>query len=132
MNDQDRHELKERIRAILKHHAGPARCITMTALHAEATGEIIVPRRRYDQTRITRSIVEQLRREGCPIGNKGGRDGGYFWARNDGELTQTIAVFHGRAMSSLGQEAALKRVNCGELLRQYEIELNDHPPENKP
>lgn len=123
VSEQEREPLKNKIRAILETYQGPDNCITMTDLHARATGDAIIPWRRYDQTRSTRAIVEELRFDGCPIGNKGGKNGGYFWARNDAELKSTIQWFHERAMSGLAQEAALKRVSFGELLKQYQLEF---------
>ncbi len=128
--DHDRIKLKDAIHNILQQHQGPEDCITMIELHHRSSGEVIVPWRKYDQTRITRSIIEQLRREGVPVGNRSGSEGGYFLARNDEELKPTINVFHARAMSSLGQEAALKRMPFEELLRQYELELQQETEAN--
>lgn len=125
MHDLDREQLKDAVKALLKTHEGPEAAITMTELYARVTGAVVIPWRRYDQTRLIRSVVEQLRREGCPIGLKGGPAGGYFWARNDEELKGTIGWFHERAMSALKQEAQLKRLHPGELIRQYEIELKE-------
>lgn len=121
--DVSRDELKKRIRDVLEGHEGPNNPITMTALHSAVTGEVIIPWRRYDQSRITRSLVEELRREGMPIAHKGGRNGGYYLARNEAELQQTIEWFHSRAMSSLKQEAALKRMSPNTVIEQYKIEL---------
>jgi hypothetical protein len=120
----DREEVKARVREILERHEGPGDCITMTALHSQATGQVIIPWRRYDQSRLVRSLVAELRREGCPIGDRGGREGGYFWAADRQQLEPTIAKLHARALSSLRQEAVLKRVRAEELLQQYEIELS--------
>ena len=108
----------------LKQHKGPENCVTMNELFVDATGSYIIPNRRYDQTRIIRSIVKDLREEGCPIGIKGGKSGGYFWARNDAELKSTIEKFHHRAMSSLQQEAALRRIPFNQLLLELEEEHN--------
>lgn len=125
MHELDREALKERIKAALKEHEGPEAAITMTELYARITGAVVIPWRRYDQTRLVRSVVEQLRREGCPIGVKGGNSGGYFWARNEEELKGTIGWFHERAMSALKQEAVLKRLHPGELIKQYALELEN-------
>lgn len=120
----ERDALKRAVGEILDRHRGPQRAITMVALFRQATGEVVIPNRRYDQTRIVRSVVEQLRREGRPIGLVSGRGGGYFVAQSDTELQPTIDWFHSRAMSSLQQEAALKRITFGELLQQYRLELD--------
>lgn len=122
--DVSRDELKKRIRDVLEGHEGPDNPITMTALHSAVTGEVIIPWRRYDQTRITRALVEELRRDGMAIGHKAGNHGGYFVARNAKELQPTVDWFHGRAMASLKQEATLKRMSPGDVIEQYRIELN--------
>lgn len=118
--DADRRRLAEAIRQVLERHEGVERAITMTALFAIATGDTVVPGRRYDQTRIVRSLIEQLRREGLPIGIC---RHGYFLARSEQELAPTIRAFHSRAMSGLRQERALTRVSFDELLEQYRLEL---------
>lgn len=121
--DLEREELKQRIRDVLREHVGPDDCITMTQLYRAVTGAHVIPQRRYDQSRVVRSLVEQLRREGCPIALKAGTGGGYFWARDERELDPTVRWFHQRAMSSLKQEAALKRMPFGDLLQQYQLEF---------
>lgn len=118
----DRDQLKPAIRAELQRHCSPDEAITMTELHVAVTGELIIPRRRYDQTRVTRGIVAQLRREGCPIGNS---RGGYFWAIERTQLKPTIDTFHDRALASLSQEKALRQVSAPDIARQIEIELQE-------
>lgn len=121
--ETERDQVKRNIRALLARHAGPENCIKMIDLHREATGDTIIPKRAYDQSRLTRSIVEELRREGLPVGIRLGREGGYFVARSDEELQTTISLFHERALGSLKQESVLRRITFGELLKQYELEL---------
>lgn len=129
MADSDRDALKASLRALLEQCAGPDAAVTMTALFHTATGEPVIPGRRYDQTRVVRSLVEQLRREGCPIGVKGGPHGGYFWATDPAQLDPTIQVFHQRALSSLRQEAALKRMPFPGVLEQHRIEFEQSTQE---
>lgn len=128
----DRAEVKQRIRALLQDHRGPGDCIRAVELLARATGAVIVPRRQYDQTRVVRSIVAQLRREGAPIGFVQGAGGGYFWAKDDAELAGTAQVFHDRAMSSLRQERALKRIPFTQVLEQHRIEFERAAPDHDP
>ncbi len=123
MNDDDRQATKQRVREIIERYQGPDMCVTKEEVFACATGETVIPWRRIDQTRIVRSLVEELRRDGCPIGFKGGRCGGYFWARNDDELASTINTFHSRAMSGLRQEAALRRIPMSDVIEQHKLEL---------
>lgn len=125
MSDLSRSELKLKVDQLLQSHLGADNCILMNAIFVSVTGSHIIPNRRYDQTRIIRSIIKELREDGRPIGIKAGSNGGYFTAQNDEELESTILLFHHRAMSSLKQEAALKRISFSELLEQYELELSE-------
>ena len=126
-----RENLKDDIEIILRKHQGPENCITMDDVYMAVTGEkFIVPWNRHSQTRIIRSIVQQLRNEGCPIGIVNGKEGGYFWARNMAELESTISKLHKSAITSLRTEAALKRLSTGNLLAQYELELQKEENEN--
>jgi len=127
----DREHLLANLRHVLRGHQGPDNTISMRDAFEAITGEVVIPGRRYDQTRIVRSLVEQLRREGVPVGFRGGPDGGYFVARSDEELAETLAIFHARALSSFRQEAALKRITFGELLEQYALELHDPPSDTE-
>lgn len=122
----DRRALLDAAREVLGRHQGPERPITMLELHAVLTGEVIIPGRRYDQTRITRSLVEQLVLEhGLPVAS--GRHG-YFLARTDAELQPTIERFHARALSHLKREKALKRATTADLLEQVRIDLDSETP----
>ncbi|HFE31899.1 MAG TPA: hypothetical protein ENJ17_01160 [Gammaproteobacteria bacterium] len=129
MNEDDRQAIKARVREIIERYQGPALCVTKEQVFVNATGETVIPWRRVDQTRIIRSLVEELRQDGCPIGFKGGRCGGYFWARNDNELASTINTFHSRAMSGLRQEAALRRIPMNEVIEQHKLELKEQDSE---
>ncbi|HEC12296.1 MAG TPA: hypothetical protein ENI80_03460 [Acidiferrobacteraceae bacterium] len=122
-SDYDRKIIKRNIIKLLEDHQGPDNCIKMADLHHFATGENIIPSKKTDQSRIIRAIITELRREGMPIGNRGGKYGGYFLARNPKELKPTERVFHKRAMSSLQQEAYLKRAPFKDVLAQHQLEF---------
>lgn len=127
----DREHLKDDIENILRKHQGPDDCITMDEVYMAVTGEkFIVPWNRHSQTRIIRSIVNQLRMEGSPVGIVSGKGGGYFWARNMGELESTISKLRKSALTSLRTEAALKRLSTPDLLDQYKLELEQEENEN--
>ncbi len=128
MIDLDRVEFKWKMAALLKKYAGPENCILQYEIYVQITGSHIIPKRRYDQTRFIRSIVKELREDGMPIGIA---KHGYFIARSTEELATTISTFHKRAMSSLKQEAALKRLTFNELLEQYELELTVNNTQEK-
>ena len=124
MDDLDRLEIKQQIDDLLKKHVGSDDCILMNEIYVEVVGGHIIPKRQLDQTRFIRTIVKELREAGRPIGIKGGNGGGYFTARSQEEVESTIKQFHGRAVSSLKQEAALKQISFNDLLEQYELELS--------
>jgi hypothetical protein len=119
----DREQIKQRALEVLARHVGKANAITM----AELTGAVqrcqVTPSRRYDESRIVRSVVEQLRREGHPICHHNGKGGGYFLAGTEAELEDTARWFRQRAMSAFRQEAALKRISLIDLVEQLRLDL---------
>lgn len=117
----ERPDLKARVLELLEHHHGPDNAITMTRLFAAATGEIVIPNRRYDQSRIIRSIIDELRRQGVPVGIA---SDGYFLARDAEELASTIDWFHARALSHMRVEKHLRRIDPARLTEQYRLELS--------
>ena len=119
----DRDMLKERALEVLQRHVGKSRAITMARLAGAIQGCAVVPSARYEETRLVRSIVEQLRREGHPVCHHNGRGGGYFWAANENELEETAAWFRKRAMSAFRQEANLKRISMSELVEQLKLDI---------
>lgn len=119
----DREQLKERALAVLQRHVGKPNAITMTRLTAAIQGGDVVPSARYEESRIVRSIISQLREEGHPICHFNGTGGGYFWAANEAELEHTAAWFRQRAMSAFRQEANLKRISLSELVEQLKLDI---------
>lgn len=123
MREMDRDELKARVLALLQEHQGPDNCITMCQMFYAATGYPIIPGKKYDQPRLIRSVVQQLRMEGHAIGHVNAKGGGYFLARNEQELEATIQYFRSRGISAFKVEAALRKISNKALLSQYELEL---------
>lgn len=121
----ERAEIKRRVRRILGDCKGPDHAITMEELARRAKGEHTIPGKRYDQSRIIRSVVRELRQEGMAICNRYGHGGGYFVAASDEDIDDTCRVLHSRALSSLEIERDLRRINVGALLEQLELELNN-------
>lgn len=119
----DRDTLKDRTLAVLRRHVGKPNAITMTRLTAAIQSAAVVPSARYEESRIVRSIISQLREEGHPIAHHNGRGGGYFWAANEAELEETANWFRQRAMSAFRQEANLKRISLVELVEQLQLDI---------
>lgn len=122
MSERSHTEQKLHIKDLLREHMGPDNAISMVDIYLKVNGWPVAPHKKYDQTRPIRSFIELLRHEGCPIGIKDGKNGGYFWARNSRDLEPTVRKFHARAMSSLKQMSALKNIPFSDLIRQLEFE----------
>lgn len=118
----ERAELKAAVKRALRRR-DPSNPISMTHLFIQVTGEHVIPARKHEQSRVIRALVKELRLDGSPIAFAGGPRGGYYWARDEGELEPTIRSLHSHAMSNLQVEAALKRVPFDQLLTQYQIEF---------
>lgn len=68
-----------------------------------------------------RSVIEQLRLAGHPIAATPAE--GYFLAEADAELDATCEFLYARAMTSLSQVAAMKRVALPDLRGQLRLRL---------
>lgn len=68
-----------------------------------------------------RQIITELRMEGHHICAH--PETGYFIARDEAELNATARFLYERAMCSLGQVAAMKRVSLPDLAGQLRIDL---------
>lgn len=69
-----------------------------------------------------RQVVEQLRREGHPICST--TDAGYWWAASPEDLDRACRFLVDRAMTSLSQVAAMKRVALPDLYGQLGLEID--------
>lgn len=109
----------------LRGRVGKANGITATALvigltnTSSAAGE-----------RRLRACIEHLRNAGHPICATPGD--GYFIAANDDELKETCEFLRGRALTSLRQENAMRRIALPELAGQLGLPVTtqgeDHGP----
>lgn len=98
--------------AALRHHIGRRQGLTATALCREVLRANPTP---ADERRL-RELVVELRKAGHHVCAHP-RDG-YFLAANAEELQETCEFLHSRAMSSLEQESAMKRVSIPDLVGQ--------------
>jgi len=101
--------------AALRNHIGRHRGVTVSALAREVLG---VEPTRGDE-RIVRRLVVELRLEGHHVCAHPAS--GYYLAESPDELDDTIAFLRDRAMSSLQQIAAMKRVSVPDLWGQLRI-----------
>jgi len=77
-----------------------------------------------DQRRL-RKVIEALRTAGHRICAHPSR--GYYMAATDEELTRACSFLRERAMTSLRQECAMKRVSLPDLLGQLGLPLESTP-----
>ena len=99
----------------LSRHIGRRRGLTATALCREVLGG---PPTGADERRL-RELVVELRKAGHHVCAHP-RDGS-FLADTAEELAETCAFLHSRAMSSLEQESAMKRVSIPDLVGQMRM-----------
>lgn len=102
----------ETVLSALQGRRGAANGITARDLVCVITGRINAA----DERRL-RAIVEKLRNDGHPICAHPMH--GYHWACSADELDAAIGFLIGRAMTSLRQASAMKRVAVPDLYGQY-------------
>lgn len=103
---------RDTLLAVLSRHIGRRQGVTATALCREVLGANPTS---ADERRL-RELVVELRKDGHHVCAHP-RDG-YFLADNAEELQETCSFLHSRAMSSLEQESAMKRVSIPDLVGQ--------------
>ena len=113
MNDADR------LLAALADHIGADHGISVEQLAFRIYGPGATQR---DQRMIRRLVVE-LRRAGEHICADPAH--GYFMAETDAELNDTCRFLYDRALTSLTQISAMKRVSLPDLAGQLRIKLED-------
>lgn len=111
--------LHDQLLAVLSRHIGADRGISVQRLAWRLFG----PRASERDQRNIRKAVEELRREGHHICADPAR--GYFIAGTARELDDTCRFLYRRAMTSLNQVAAMKRVSLPDLAGQLRIRLED-------
>lgn len=102
----------EAVLAELQRRRGAANGITARDLVYTLTGRVSA-----NEERRLRQIVEKLRNDGNPICAHPAL--GYHWPANPRELDAAIGYLVGRAMTSLRQASAMKRVAVPDLYGQY-------------
>lgn len=101
--------------AALRNHIGRRRGVTASALCREVLGHEPTA----GDERCMRHLVEELRRAGHHVCAHP-RDG-YFLADSPDELDETCAFLYARALASLSQVAAMKRVSVPDLRGQLRL-----------
>ncbi|MDH5785355.1 MAG: hypothetical protein OEZ16_07070 [Chromatiales bacterium] len=107
---------KDDVLVALRRHIGEGNGATAAELVAEMTGSIGTD---TVAERLLRAHVTSLREEGHHICAHPAR--GYFIAETDAELQATCEYLYDRAMTSLKQVAAMKRVSLPDLRGQLHL-----------
>lgn len=121
----DRKELLHRCKKILADHVGQENAIKSENLFVLMTGQIIIPKRANDQTRIVRSIVKQLESEGVRIVHVTGKNGGYFMATCQEDIDRKIAWFMKRIKSAFKRVMHLGNMTFDDVFKQLEIDFKE-------
>lgn len=106
---------------VLSDHVGAANGITATHLVRKVCGFSTAAAERK-----LRTVVEELRREGHAIAAHPTH--GYFVPATAAELDETCEFLYARAMTSLVQIAALRRVALPNLRGQLKLPLDGSAP----
>lgn len=103
--DGDLQRLERAVLIILAYHVGRENAISGQRMLFELSGQGI----NLSETRYFREVINNLRKQGMPIGSTGGTKGGYWLCKDWSELGPMLQVqFHDFAMDLLEQEKAMK------------------------
>lgn len=109
---------QDSVLAALSAHIGKGSGVSINNLVFEATGVKPCPA----SERRCREVVVELRRIGYHICSL--PSNGYYMARTSEELEECCSYLYGRAMTSLEQVGAMKRVSIPDLHKQMHIALD--------
>ena len=105
----------ERVLQVLSRHIGADRGVGIAQLTREVTGEPACSA----SERAVRSAIVELRRAGQHVCAHPST--GYFIAESEEELVRTCAYLYDRALCSLEQVAAMRRVSLPDLRGQLRL-----------
>lgn len=106
---------REAVLSAMERHVGAHRGITGACLVLEICG--LYATRAHE--RQLRKVIEELRREGHHL--CGTPAEGYYIAASEDELLRTCEFLHDRAMTTLAQVAAMRRVSLPDLRGQLRL-----------
>jgi hypothetical protein len=109
----------DRVLLVLSNHIGRDKGISITELAARCDQEFWLEGAPNASERHVRKLIEQLRSQGQHICAH--PQTGYYMAATPEELDRTCLFLHERAMTSLRQVAAMKKVSVPDLRGQLNL-----------
>lgn len=111
----------DRALAVLTEHVGRPNAISAMALYKAIYDR--EPDDAITATRCLRTVIQRLREQGRKVCSATASvGGGYYLASTRGELKEFCDKFHRRALTTLAQEARMKRIALPELLGQLSLQ----------
>ena len=103
--EEDARKLEKAVLLILAYHVGSENKISGKKMLFELNGAGFD----LSETRYFREVINNLRKQGMPIGSTGGKKGGYWLCKDWSEMEPMLRVqFHDFAMDLLEQEKAMR------------------------
>lgn len=122
MEKGKKEKYKTKMLQIMTKHIGRSRSIGMSQLYEEVFGEPCT--NKWNEARILRQLVTELRREGVPICSDTDKEGGgYYLAAAGSELENYCSRLRTRALKILRMEATLRNMTLPELLGQLSLNV---------
>jgi len=122
ITNDERERCMNRLLKIMTGHVGGGNKIGMGELYEQVAQERY--QHRINDTKILRSIITDLRREGVPImSSQSARDGGYWIAAAGSELDAYCKRLKQHALKKLVQVANLKKMALPDLMGQIRLEM---------
>ncbi|MGB0212950.1 hypothetical protein [Algiphilus sp.] len=118
------HITRDEVLWALRRHVGAENGASAAALVTEIRGTTAPGHERQ-----LRHCIEELRRDGQHV--CGHPSTGYFIAATEDELLRTCAYLHDRALTSLTQVAAMRRVSLPDLRGQLRLPDPDAQPSKR-
>lgn len=110
---------RDRVLDVLSRHIGAENAVHISELVREITRFLATPEQLPALERRTRTLIEQLRNAGAHICAH--PRCGYYMAATPDELDATCEFLYSRAMASLKQIAAMKKVSLPDLRGQLHL-----------
>ena len=122
VGSREREYYKYRALAILTRHSGEEKAIDMGELYRRVFGKDWG--HKINDTRALRTIITDLRFEGCLIGEKRSKNaGGYYLARSASELNEFFDRRVHEALKKLKMISCMKNIGLAEMLGQMSLSL---------